>query len=179
MPQWADLNRRCRYFADGISLLIFSSGSRLEATAGGPDGGRTTEVLQSGYHVAFQGEQSPWHRANQFRRFARMAFRFGLQTRQNRKFGKTKSAKRISMIRAVHVRARKFLFTKIGNCEYLRVSCTRWGAYASSRTLSAGCDGRGRQRQTCDANADGEGVWSWHPWAGAKCARRWLVRDGD
>jgi len=25
-------------------------------------------------------------------------------------------------------------------------------------------------RQTCDAVADGEGVWSWHPWAGAKSA---------
>jgi hypothetical protein len=25
-------------------------------------------------------------------------------------------------------------------------------------------------RQTCDIEADGEGVWSWHPWAGAKSA---------
>ena len=24
--------------------------------------------------------------------------------------------------------------------------------------------------QTCDAFADGEGVWSWHPWAGVKLA---------
>jgi hypothetical protein len=25
-------------------------------------------------------------------------------------------------------------------------------------------------RQTCDTGADCEGVWSWHPWAGAKSA---------
>src|SRR5713226_10421003 len=44
------------------------------------------------------------------------------------------------------------------------------GAYASSRTLSAGCDGRGWYRETSDAGADGEVVWSWHPLAGAKRA---------
>jgi hypothetical protein len=43
------------------------------------------------------------------------------------------------------------------------------GRCASSRT-------RGGMRwtrshcQTCNANVDGEGVWSWHPWAGAKPA---------
>src|SRR5438132_12932997 len=34
------------------------------------------------------------------------------------------------------------------------------GAYASSRTLSAGCDGRGWCRRTSGAGADGKVVWS-------------------
>jgi hypothetical protein len=34
----------------------------------------------------------------------------------------------------------------------------------------AGCDGRGLCRATSGMNADGGGVWSWRPWAGAKCA---------
>jgi hypothetical protein len=34
----------------------------------------------------------------------------------------------------------------------------------------AGCGGRGWQRATNDANADGQGVWSWHPDAGVKLA---------
>src|SRR5262249_15180033 len=45
------------------------------------------------------------------------------------------------------------------------------GAYASSRTLSAGCGGRGRSRWTGGSDADGEVVWSWHPGADAKFAR--------
>ena len=32
---------------------------------------------------------------------------------------------------------------------------------------------------TIDAVADGEGVWSWRPWAGAKLARSGLAGDGD
>jgi hypothetical protein len=34
------------------------------------------------------------------------------------------------------------------------------GRYASSRTLSAGCDGRGWHQLTSDVRADGKGVWS-------------------
>jgi hypothetical protein len=34
----------------------------------------------------------------------------------------------------------------------------------------AGCDGRRRYRLTSDIAADSGGVWSWHPWAGAKFA---------
>jgi len=36
-------------------------------------------------------------------------------------------------------------------------------------------------RQTCDVDTDGEGVWSWHPKAGAKLATMLAHRadDGD
>jgi hypothetical protein len=48
------------------------------------------------------------------------------------------------------------------------------GASRSSRTLEAGCDGRGSVRRhhgaTNDAVADGEIAWSWRPDAGAKLA---------
>ncbi|SRR6266851_1089303 len=51
------------------------------------------------------------------------------------------------------------------------------GASRSSRTLGAGCDGRGSVRRakcarTNDAFADGEVVWSWRPDAGVKLAER-------
>jgi hypothetical protein len=49
------------------------------------------------------------------------------------------------------------------------------GASRSSRTLEAGCDGRGSRRRICatnDAIADGEIAWSWRPDAGAKLAER-------
>jgi hypothetical protein len=52
------------------------------------------------------------------------------------------------------------------------------GAYASSRTWSAGCDGRGDVDKTSDVAADGEIVWSWRPDAGAKFLRSKLLR-GD
>jgi hypothetical protein len=49
------------------------------------------------------------------------------------------------------------------------------GAYASSRTLSARCDGRCDAwrflRKTTGTAADGEVVWSWHPDADAKPPR--------
>lgn len=44
------------------------------------------------------------------------------------------------------------------------------GRYASSRTLSAGCDGRALRQLTSDARADGKGVWSCPPDAGVKFA---------
>ena len=49
------------------------------------------------------------------------------------------------------------------------------GGSRSSRTLGAGCDGRGSVRRvnnarTNDVAADGEVVWSWRPDAGAKLA---------
>ena len=31
----------------------------------------------------------------------------------------------------------------------------------------------------CGTNADGEGVWSWHPWAGAKPVKDDFAGDGD
>jgi hypothetical protein len=34
------------------------------------------------------------------------------------------------------------------------------------------------RRPMTDVRAYGKAVWSWRPWAGAKCARR-LARDGD
>src|SRR5215471_16027444 len=59
----------------------------------------------------------------------------------------------------------------------------RRGASRSSRTLSAGCDGRiGSQRAvsapTNDPDADGEVVWFWHPDADAKSARRFADDGG-
>jgi hypothetical protein len=36
--------------------------------------------------------------------------------------------------------------------------------------VEAGCDGRGRRRETSTPAADGEVVWSWHPDADAKLA---------
>src|ERR1035438_1375884 len=44
----------------------------------------------------------------------------------------------------------------------------RWTRVASQRARSA---------RTNDANADGEGVWSWRPDAGAKFLRSKLLRD--
>jgi hypothetical protein len=44
------------------------------------------------------------------------------------------------------------------------------GRWPSSRTLAAGCNGRGWRRKTSGANADGQGVWSWRPDAGVKLA---------
>jgi len=49
------------------------------------------------------------------------------------------------------------------------------GGSRSSRTLGAGCDGRGSVRRakcarTNDVAADGEVVWFWRPDAGAKVA---------
>jgi hypothetical protein len=43
----------------------------------------------------------------------------------------------------------------------------------SSRNVGVGCDGRNGVERAISARtnhtmADGEGVWSWHPWAGAK-----------
>jgi hypothetical protein len=43
----------------------------------------------------------------------------------------------------------------------------------------AGCDGRRPYRLTSDWPADGGGVWSWHPWAGAKSAEDHSAGDGD
>jgi len=34
-------------------------------------------------------------------------------------------------------------------------------------------------RQTCDRSADGKGVWSWRPWAGAKVVGDDPADDGD
>ena len=51
------------------------------------------------------------------------------------------------------------------------------GASRSSRTLEAGCDGRGVLSDE-QHDADGEVVWSWRPWAGAKLAER-SADDGD
>ena len=53
------------------------------------------------------------------------------------------------------------------------------GRYASSRTWSAGCDGRGQRRKTSGAVADGEIVWFWRPDAGAKLAAMLIHRADD
>jgi len=51
------------------------------------------------------------------------------------------------------------------------------GRFAIVTKRGVGCDGRdcivGR------SDADGEDVWSWHPWAGAKFAGDEPARDGD
>ena len=53
---------------------------------------------------------------------------------------------------------------------YLPVPTRIEGRVATVTSVGLECDGRGRLRQTGEAQADGEVVWSWHPWAGAKCA---------
>jgi hypothetical protein len=45
------------------------------------------------------------------------------------------------------------------------------GRFAIVTSVGTGCDGRGGARGE-RAKADGQVVWSWRPWAGAKCARR-------
>jgi hypothetical protein len=42
------------------------------------------------------------------------------------------------------------------------------GADRDRHVREAGCDGRGWYRRRAIPVACGEGVWSWHPWAGAK-----------
>jgi hypothetical protein len=51
-----------------------------------------------------------------------------------------------------------------------RVPCSSRGAYASSRTLSAGCGGRVDAARRAASFADGEIVWSRRPDAGADLA---------
>jgi hypothetical protein len=50
-------------------------------------------------------------------------------------------------------------------------------AIATERGME--CDGRETCRMACDVDADGEGVWSWHPWAGAKSVDDESAGDGD
>jgi hypothetical protein len=42
------------------------------------------------------------------------------------------------------------------------------GRVATVTSVGLECDGRGSCCRTGNRDADGEGVWSWHPWAGAK-----------
>jgi hypothetical protein len=44
------------------------------------------------------------------------------------------------------------------------------GAARDRHERGAGCDGRDHVVRRAITIADGEGVWSWHPWAGAKPA---------
>jgi hypothetical protein len=59
-----------------------------------------------------------------------------------------------------------------------RPASTR-GAFRERHEREAGCDGRGRRHKTCGADADGEVVWFWHPWAGVKFVEVISTSDGD
>jgi hypothetical protein len=61
-----------------------------------------------------------------------------------------------------------FLFAKIVNYAIPNRPDSARGADRDRHEREAGCDGRGLYRRTYDTIADGGGVWSWHPWAGAK-----------
>jgi hypothetical protein len=64
--------------------------------------------------------------------------------------------------------------------QWLPLACpasTR-GVSRSSRTLGAGCDGRGMSRDE-GRDAEGEVVWSWRPDAGAKLAKTLMRLAGD
>jgi hypothetical protein len=49
-----------------------------------------------------------------------------------------------------------------------RVPFPQEGRFAIVTSVGRGMRWTRSCRQTCDRIADGEGVWSWHPWAGAK-----------
>jgi hypothetical protein len=53
------------------------------------------------------------------------------------------------------------------------------GAYASSRTLGAGCGGRFGDARRAALQADGEVVWSWRSEAGAKAAESFADDGGN
>ena len=65
--------------------------------------------------------------------------------------------------------AKKFRFPfRSIRWQFRRIPPRSEGRCASSRTLSAGCDGRGGIVGRTMLCADGEVVWFWHPLAGAK-----------
>jgi hypothetical protein len=73
----------------------------------------------------------------------------------------------------------RFRLTKIINYAIPNRLDSARGADRDRHEREAGCDGRGLYRRTCDTIADGGGVWSWHPWAGAKPVDDESVGDGD
>jgi len=55
-------------------------------------------------------------------------------------------------------------------CFYFGYSDTLEGRVATVTSVGLECGGREACRRTDGRLSDGEGVWSWHPWAGAKRA---------
>jgi hypothetical protein len=95
----------------------------------------------------------------------------GLGSGQNKRREKSGFGSRFRAVRGVRSGREKIsLSENRKSCLSSRHPASTRGAYASSRTLSAGCDGRKAPRDERRYLRTEEDVWSWHPLAGAKSA---------
>ena len=110
-------------------------------------------------------------RANQLRDFARLRRARGSEASKNKRREKSGFGSRFRAVRGVQSGREKIsLSENRKSCTSFRRPASTRGAYASSRTLSAGCDGRKASRDERRFLRTEEDVWSWHPLAGAKSA---------